>query len=108
MTVALPDVDGLTATDILDALDFHEPVGCGHSQHAIDREWHDDGPATHYVRVRHACAARPGLPPVSVYPACAMWVYLVEAVQTRRWLCRHCRQVYDGRDVFTVVCQIGG
>jgi hypothetical protein len=108
MTVALPDVDGLTATDILDALDFHDPVGCGHSQHGKDPEWHDGGPATHYVRANHACPAQPGRRTPSVYPACAAWVVFVEAVRGGRWLCRHCRQISDGRDVFSVVCQIGG
>jgi hypothetical protein len=102
MTATLPDVE------VLDALDFHDPVGCGHSQHGNDPNWHDHGPATHYVRASHACPARPGEPPVSVYPACAAWVAMVEALQTRRWKCRRCGQAADGRDVLRVVCQIGG
>jgi hypothetical protein len=108
MTVSLPDVDSLNATDILDALDFHDPVGCGHSQHGAGDGGHDTGPATHYVRANHACAARPNEPVVSVYPACAAWVAVVDAVQTRRWKCKRCGHVADGRDVLSVVCQIGG
>ncbi len=100
MTTTLPDVD------VLEALDFHEVLGCAHSQHGHDHAWHDDGPATHYVRTDHACTGRPGQPRVNVYPACAAWVAFVEAIQTQRWMCVRCGHVADGRDVFSLVCPI--
>lgn len=102
MTIALPE------SDILESLDFREVVGCAHSQHGIDHAWHDEGPATHYVKADHLCPGRPGLPRVSVYPACAGWVSFVVAVQSQSWYCRRCGAVEDGSDVFSLVCPVGG
>lgn len=106
MTVACPDVDCQQDIEVLDLLDFHEPVGCAHSAHGRDRDWHDDGPATHYVKAYHKCAARPELQPPFVYPACASFVEFVGWISGRIWQCKRCGVRAVGGDTFSVLCPV--
>lgn len=66
-----------TATDIDVAalVGELEAPACEHSQHEVRKMFHDDGPATHYVRAVHHCLAEP----THAFAACQKMVDTIRA-----------------------------
>lgn len=95
----------ITETDPLEALDYHEPVDCGHSEHDEDKYCHN-GPATHYAQIIHQCPADPAQG--YVYPCCQPYTDYVQAMQGEPWMCPHCRECHDGADMVRIIATIEG
>lgn len=68
MTDTSLDIDLATLVGPMDE------VECEHSEHGTGSTSHDEGPATHYIQIKHAgCTTNGG----TVYAACAAWVRFV-------------------------------
>jgi hypothetical protein len=61
-----------------------DEIGCEHSAHDTQPQFHSDGPATHYIHIKHECGND------VVYAACARWVDIVRN-RALTYRCAKCR-----------------
>lgn len=80
MTDTSLDIDLATLVGPMD------DMGCEHTAHDIQKQFHDDGPATHYVIRKSHCTGEDVL-----YAACAKWVRTVQSGRLK-YICVDCRE----------------
>lgn len=91
-------------------LDLAELVGelpdvpCGESQHGSNKLRHDDGPATTYIQVLHACIAEVG----SVRPVCAKMSAVINSLSDQLLKCWTCGRHAFGREFLIVAGPVNG
>lgn len=76
-----------TLIDISAMVGEMEAPHCEHSQHEVRKMFHDDGPATHYVRAVHGCLSEP----THAFAACQKMVNTIRAGLTV--ICGRCGAV---------------
>ncbi|GGH93931.1 hypothetical protein ACFFGR_09475 [Arthrobacter liuii] len=87
-----------TATDIDVAALVGEmdAVPCEHSQHTVTKLFHDDGPATHYIRAIHPCQ-----PPSHAFAACQKMVNTIRAALTV--ICGSCGAITTANEAHEIL-----
>lgn len=79
-------------------------VPCGESGHPSNKLRHDDGPATTYVRVLHACIAEVG----QVRPVCAKMATIIDSLSDQLTQCWKCGCHAQGREFLITVGPVNG